>query len=217
MDTYKETVGFFAMIITMMQMLAGTLICKDIYKKGTTEGTDSMPFIGATAVCTLMLRYALMLNDSAMINVNIFGLITSIIYMLVFYYYAPDTEKLFKQMIKVAGFVVIFLAYAEVESSEKIEYRFGMLVTILLLLLIASPLVHLREVIETKNADILPIPIIVSGTLVSFMWLWYGYIIDNTFLVFQNVIGLSLNVVQLSLFAMYGSKKSQDGLSSKQD
>jgi len=38
-----------------------------------------------------MLRYALMLNDSTMINVNIFGLSTNVIYMIVYYYYAPNT------------------------------------------------------------------------------------------------------------------------------
>lgn len=38
-----------------------------------------------------MLRYALMLNDSTMINVNVFGLLINIIYMIVYYYYAPNT------------------------------------------------------------------------------------------------------------------------------
>lgn len=44
-----------------------------------------------------MLRYALMLNDPTMINVNIFGLLTNIIYMIVYYYYAPNTvsDKVF--------------------------------------------------------------------------------------------------------------------------
>jgi len=38
-----------------------------------------------------MLRYAWMLGDSNMINVNIFGLLTNMIYMIIYYYYAPNT------------------------------------------------------------------------------------------------------------------------------
>lgn len=50
--------------------------------------------------CILMLRYALMLNDSTMINVNVFGLLTNIIYMIVYYYYAPNTVFVTKALIK---------------------------------------------------------------------------------------------------------------------
>lgn len=38
-----------------------------------------------------MLRYALMLGDFNMIVVNLFGLSTSILYMIVYYYFAPNT------------------------------------------------------------------------------------------------------------------------------
>ncbi|KAH0955279.1 hypothetical protein HN011_001150 [Eciton burchellii] len=213
MESYKENVGFFAMLVTMIQMLAGTLICKDIYQKGTSKGIDPMPFLGTVGLCILMLRYALILNDIAMINVNVFGLITNIIYMIIYYYYASNTRELFKLICKVTVFVIIFLAYAEIESSANIEFRFGILVTVLLLLLIAAPLAHLGQIIKTKNAEILPMPIIVMGTLVSFMWLWYGCIINNIFIIFQNAIGFMLNIVQLLLFAIYGSKKSQIELS----
>lgn len=43
-----------------------------------------------------MLRYALILNDSAMINVNIFGAVTNTAYMAVYYYYAENTVCIYK-------------------------------------------------------------------------------------------------------------------------
>ncbi|XP_012147280.1 sugar transporter SWEET1 [Megachile rotundata] len=92
------------------------------------------------------------------------------------------------------------------ENSEKIEFRFGIIVTTLFLLLIASPLIHLGEVIRTQNTDILPFPLIFMGTLASFQWLLYGLIINNTFVIFQNVIGFLLSVVQMSLFVIFPSK-----------
>ena len=209
LEQYKEIVGSCAMYITMAHMLSGTLICKDIYKKGTAKGFDPMPFLGGIGLCILMLRYALMLNDSTMINVNVFGLLINIIYMIVYYYYAPNTREVLKLMYKVAIFVIIFLVYAQIEHPTNVEFRFGIVVTVLLYLLIAAPLIHLKEVIRSKSTEILPFPLIFMGTLVSFMWLLYGLIINNVFVIFQNAVGFILSIAQLSLFVIFPSKKTR--------
>ncbi|XP_029662293.1 sugar transporter SWEET1 [Formica exsecta] len=207
LEQYKEIVGSCAMYVTMAQMLAGTLICKDIYKKGTAKGTDPMPFLGGVGLCILMLRYALMLNDATMINVNIFGLLINIIYSIVYYYYAPNTREVLKLIYKVTIFVIILLVYAQIEHPTNVEFRFGIVVTVLLFLLIAAPLMHLKEVIKTKNTEILPFPLIFMGTLVSFLWFLYGLIINNVFVIFQNAVGFILCIIQLSLFVIFPSKK----------
>ncbi|KAL0116525.1 hypothetical protein PUN28_009886 [Cardiocondyla obscurior] len=212
LEDYKEIIGFSAMCTTMAHMLSGTLICHDIYKKSSSKGVDPMPFLGGVGVCILMLRYAWMLDDSNMINVNIFGLLTNVAYMMVYYYYTPNTSELYKLSSKVTAFVIAILIYVEMENPANIEFRFGTLVTVLLLLLIASPLVHLNKVIKMKSTEILPFPLIFMGTLVSFQWLLYGIIIDNVFIIFQNAVGFALCIIQLSLFIIFPSKKSETAL-----
>ncbi|XP_032683001.1 sugar transporter SWEET1 isoform X2 [Odontomachus brunneus] len=175
-----------------------------------------MPFVGAIGVCILMLRYALMLDDPAMINVNVFGIVTNTAYMIVYYYFAPNKRNILNLIGKATLFVIFFLVYAQIEHPSNVEFRFGIAVTVLLLFLIASPLVHLGEIIKTKNTDILPFPLIFMGTLVSFSWLLYGFIIDNAFIMFQNAVGLTLSIIQLSLFAIFPSGNSEDRLLSKQ-
>ncbi|XP_043263428.1 sugar transporter SWEET1-like [Colletes gigas] len=215
LEDYKEVVGTCASITTMGQMLAGTLICKDIYQKGSSKGVDPMPFLGGVGMCILMLQYAFILKDPTMINVNVFGLLTNAMYMAAYYYFTPNTKDTLALIGKVTAFVVVFLAYAQVENSEKIEFRFGLIVTGLLLSLIASPLVHLGDVVKTKNTDILPFPLIFMGTLVSFQWLLYGVIINNGFVIFQNAVGFFLSAVQLSLFAIFPSKSKANPASQK--
>ncbi|XP_076289871.1 sugar transporter SWEET1 [Lasioglossum baleicum] len=206
LEDYKDVVGTCASVSTMGQMLAGTLICKDIYQKGSSKGFDPMPFMGGIGMSTLMLQYAFILRDPAMVNVNVFGLLTNVAYMAVYYYYAPQTKDILASLGKLTALVAVFLAYAQMENPEKIEYRFGLIVTILLLLLIASPLFHLGEIIKTKNTDMLPFPLIFMGTLVTFQWLLYGIIINNMFVIFQNVVGFLLSAIQLSLFVIFPSK-----------
>ncbi|XP_071856291.1 sugar transporter SWEET1 [Bombus fervidus] len=206
LEDYKELVASCASICTMAQMSAGTLICKDIYQKGSSRGFDPMPFLGGIGMCILMLQYAWIVRDPAMINVNVFGLLTNTAYMAVYYYYSPHTKDTLALIGKAAVFVAVFLAYAQVEDPEKLEFRFGLIVTGLFFLLIASPLLHIREIIKTKNTDILPFPLIFMGTIVIFLWLLYGIIINNVFIIFQNSVGFVLSVAQLSLFVIYPSK-----------
>ncbi|XP_076663117.1 sugar transporter SWEET1 [Andrena cerasifolii] len=218
LEDYREAVATCASICTMGQMLAGTLICKDIYRKGSSKGFDPMPFLGGIGMCILMLQYAWILGDPAMININVFGVLTNTAYMAVYYYYSHHTKDTLALIGKVAAFVMVFLTYAQVENSEKIEFRFGVVVTVLLFLLIASPLVHLGEIIKTKNTDILPFPLIFMGTIVSFQWLLYGLIINNVFVIFQNVVGFTLSVMQLSLFVIFPSKsKAKASIQEKKD
>ncbi|XP_025996653.1 sugar transporter SWEET1 [Solenopsis invicta] len=216
LEDYKEIVGLCAMYTTMAQMLSGTLICRNIIVKGSAKGVDPMPFLGGIGLSILMLQYAWMLGDSNMINVNVFGLLTNMIYMIIYYYYAPNTKEVLKLIYKVTIFVVIFLVYAQIEHPANVEFRFGIVVTILLFLLIAAPLVHLKQVIKTKNTEILPFPLIFMGTLVTFQWLLYGFIIDNVFIIFQNAVGFTLSIAQLSLFLIFPSKESKDGVLNKQ-
>lgn len=206
LEDYREIVATCATITSMGQMLSGTLMCKDIYKKGSSKDVDPMPFLGGIGMCILMLQYAWILKDPGMININVFGVLVNTAYMAVYYYYSTHTKDTLVLLGKTAAFVSVFLLYAQMENSEKIEFRFGIIVTTLFLLLIASPLIHLGEVIRTQNTDILPFPLIFMGTLASFQWLLYGLIINNSFVIFQNVIGCLLSVVQMSLFVIYPSK-----------
>lgn len=46
LQPYKELVGSIASVVTIGQFLAGGFICKDVYKKGSTDGISSNPFVG---------------------------------------------------------------------------------------------------------------------------------------------------------------------------
>ncbi|XP_015183790.1 PREDICTED: sugar transporter SWEET1 [Polistes dominula] len=215
LEEYKDIVGTCAAITTIGHMLSGTFVCKDIYKKGTSKGFDPMPFLGGIGMTILMLRYALMLGDLVMVKVNVFGFVTNVIYMAVYYYYSPHTRDTLMLISKAVGLIAVFLTYAQMEHPDKVEYRFGIIVTILLYLLIASPLIHLKNIIKTKDTSILPFPLIVMGTAVSFQWLLYGIIINNIFVIFQNSVGFLLSVIQLSLFVIFPSKSSKTSMPEK--
>lgn len=65
------------------------------------------------------------------------------------------------------------------------------------------------DIIRSKSTEGLPFPIILSGTVISILWLMYGIITNEMFMIFQNLVIVVMSVVQLSLFAIYPSKPAK--------
>lgn len=156
----------------------------------------------------------------------------SVIYIAVFYIYTPLKEKIsvwFK--VGIAGAIsAMLVGYAKVnnfflaltlnffnkksndffqyEDPNVVEHRFGLLVTLFLYALIASPMAGLKDVIRNKSTEGLPFPIMFMGFFVGLSWLVYGVILNNAFVVLQNLVAVLLGGFQLSFFLIYPSKRS---------
>lgn len=209
LQPYKELVGQVAAIVTIGQMGSGGFICWDIYKQGNTKGIGIMPFVGGLIMSVLNLKFGFILRDNAMIQVNFVGLVLNLIYLLIFFNYSDQKFKVWLQFGLAGAFSAALVGYAEYEDPKLVENRFGTIITVFMFYLIASPLFELKTIIKNKSTAGMPFPIIFSGTIVTFMWLLYGIILKNKFLVVQNVVAFVLCAIQLSLFVIYPSKPVQ--------
>lgn len=83
----------------------------------------------------------MILNDTAMVVVNIVAIFLNILYTLFYYKYSENKQDdVFKPLSIGAALVAVFLGYAQFESSQNIEFRYGLILTILMLMLVGSPL-----------------------------------------------------------------------------
>ncbi|XP_052868074.1 sugar transporter SWEET1-like [Anopheles cruzii] len=208
LQPYKEHVGFTAGLLTVGQMFSGCFVCNDIRKKGTTEGFSPMMFIGGCGLTILFLQHGMLMGDPAMITTNIVGFSISFAYAAFFAFYTPAALKgnFWRQVMWSGLFTLAILLYAKYENPAVVEDRFGMIITVLMLCLIGQPLFGLPEIIRRKTTEGLPFPMILSGTIVGLSWLLYGVILNNVFVVLQNLAGVLLSGIQLALFAIYPSK-----------
>ncbi|EAT43194.1 AAEL005353-PA [Aedes aegypti] len=211
LQPYKELVGNVAAIVTVLQMFSGAFVCNDIRRKGSSDGFSPMPFIGGCGLTLLFLQHALLMNDPAMIRANVVGFAISVVYSVFFYLYTPRQSKgdFWKQLGIAGAITAAIVGYAKIENPEVVEDRFGLIITVLMLMLIAQPLFGLPEIIRKKSTEGLPFAMILSGTVVGCMWLLYGIILNNTFVILQNLAAVSLSGVQLALFVIYPSKDSK--------
>jgi len=166
-----------------------------------------VPFLWGTVFGILNLQFGFILNDATTIRVNLFGVALSLVYLYCFYKYTKQEEKgkLFQSVSVAVGFLVAALSYVKYEKPELIEYRFGILLTIVLFYLIGAPLFQLKKIIRNKSTHGLPLPMIATGTVVSSLWMLYGFALNNPTIAFQNVVAVAICLIQLSLFVVYPS------------
>ncbi|XP_022125275.1 sugar transporter SWEET1 [Pieris rapae] len=206
LQPYKAIVGTVAAVVTIGQMFSGSFLCYDIYKQKSTKGVGIMPFIGGLVMSVLNLKYGFILRDDTMIQVNFVGCAINIVYLMIYFNYSAQKGLVWAQIGAGGAISAALIGYSEYEDPKLIETRFGTIITAFMFYLIASPLFNLKTIIKNKSTEGMPFPIIMSGSVVTFTWLLYGIILNNSFLVLQNVVAVTLCSVQLALFAIYPSK-----------
>nr|XP_029720096.1 sugar transporter SWEET1-like [Aedes albopictus] len=202
---YRDVIGNVAGMLTIGQFLSGCFTCNKIRLKGSSEGFSALQFVFGCGLTILQLKYSQMLRSAPLIRTSSYALAICLVYSGCFLFYTPsgkrnDFWKLVMRTTLLAGGALL---YAGFENPDLVKDRFGLLVTILTLSYIGLPLLKLREVIRNKSSEGLPLPVILASTGASVLWLLYGIILHNYFIIVQKVIALGLCAVQLSLFVIY--------------
>ncbi|KAF6208843.1 hypothetical protein GE061_014584, partial [Apolygus lucorum] len=207
---YQDIVGSTAAVVTIAQFFSPLFICKKIVAQGNTNNVDATPFVGGIGIGLLFLRHGYLLNDPAMIPVNLFAIGLNMIYFLIFLAYSDCRGTIITNLVKSVIGACALVSYTFLDSNnERVLTVYGTMVTGLMFALIAAPLKDLKEIIKNQDTGSLPFPMILSGTIVMSLWFLYGVILENVFIVVQNGVGLLLSAVQLSLFVIYPSKPTK--------
>lgn len=145
LSTYKEVVGAACGILTLLQFFSGGFVCNDIRKKGSSDGFPLIPLLGLVVLCGISIPFGFQINDDMTIKVNFIGFALGILYCLVYYHYTPNAgkSKVWGQFGIGGAMTTAIIAYSQLEDPKLVEFRFGMILTALLLIMIASPLFDL--------------------------------------------------------------------------
>ena len=116
-----------------------------IFFTGNTDDFSVFPFLAGAVFCILNLQFGQMIQDDATIKVNFLGLGMNIIYIVAFYLLTsgPRKLKVWAQIGASAIFASSILAYVQYEDPKLVEFRFGIILTLVLFALVGMPLVEL--------------------------------------------------------------------------
>ncbi|XP_024880423.1 sugar transporter SWEET1 [Temnothorax curvispinosus] len=205
----KDVLALSASICTVLQFLAGVLVCKKYIRNGTTGDSSGLAFVTCFMSCSLWLRYGILIGDSFIISVNIFGTILQICYVLIHILYNVKRSTTIKQFTVAICLVLLVYLYSIYQSDKVLAERYvGFLSCSLTILFFASPLISLAHVIRMKSTESLPFPVIMASMIVSCQWFAYGCLLSDQFIQIPNFMGCILSAFQLSLFLIYPNKRA---------
>lgn len=172
-----------------------------------------LPILSMLGNCVSWALYGLLLRDYfPLVATNAVGLGFACFYLVVYHQCTPaelrpTLHKHIGMTLSLLLALVLYALTATEESFEAVRDRVGVVSILVSFVMVGSPLVAVREVLRTKNTDVLPFALIAAATLNSTLWLSYGIILANAVVIAPNVVNISLGAFQLSLFVVFRKGK----------
>lgn len=206
------TFGILGNLISFLVYLAPVPTFYRIYRKKSTEGFQSVPYLVALFSATLWLFYALLKQNAVLlITINTFGSVIETLYIAMYIVYATKASRKFT--IKLLGFmnfglfslILVLLQYV-VHSQYRVSVL-GWINVAISVGVFAAPLSIVAQVIRTKSVEFMPFSLSFSLTLSAVMWFAYGLFLKDICIALPNVLGFILGLLQMLLYAIYRNRK----------
>ncbi|XP_028783826.1 bidirectional sugar transporter N3-like [Neltuma alba] len=213
-NTLAFVFGILGNIVSFMVFLAPLPTFYTIYKKKSTEGFQSLPYLVALFSSMLWLYYAFIkTGEMLLITINSFGCVMEIIYITMYLIYATrDAKRLTIKLfgaINVGAFCLIaVVTQFAVHDSLRVQVL-GWICVSVAVSVFAAPLSIMAQVIRTKSVEYMPFNLSFFLTLSAVLWFAYGLFLRDICIALPNVLGFGLGVIQMVLYAIYrnGGKK----------
>ncbi|KAF3432344.1 hypothetical protein FNV43_RR27084 [Rhamnella rubrinervis] len=179
-----------------------------VYRKKSTEGFHSVPYLVALFSAMLWFYYALVKKDAMLlITINCFGCFIEIVYISMYIAYAPRearnlTFKLFGLMNLGTFSLILLLTQMAVRDQYRVQVL-GWICVAVSVSVFAAPLSILAQVIKTRSVEFMPFTLSCFLTLSAVMWFGYGLLLKDICIALPNVLGFALGLIQMILYAIY--------------
>ncbi|KAL7606122.1 bidirectional sugar transporter SWEET14 [Lactuca sativa] len=203
--------GLLGNIVSFMVFLAPIPTFYKIYKKKSTEGYQSAPYVVGLFSAMLWIYYAfLKTNVMLLITINSVGCIIETLYICFFLFYAPKKARMESLkliiLLVIVGFGLIVFSTQFLVSGVNRGVIVGWICLVFSLCVFVAPLGVLREVIKTKSVEYMPILLSVALTVSAVMWFFYGLLLGDFNIAIPNVLGFTFGIIQMTLYFAYKNK-----------
>ncbi|XP_071710049.1 bidirectional sugar transporter NEC1-like [Rutidosis leptorrhynchoides] len=204
--------GLLGNVVSFMVFLAPIPTFYKVYKKKSTEGFQSAPYVVGLFSAMLWIYYALLKsNVLLLITINSVGCFIETLYIVFFLFYAPKKARM--ESLKLIVLLIVF-GFGSIVGLTQIFTSgvtrgviVGWICLIFSLCVFVAPLGVLRQVIKTKSVEYMPILLSVALTLSAVMWFFYGLLLGDFNIAIPNVLGFTFGIIQMILYFVYKNKK----------
>ncbi|TXG54423.1 hypothetical protein EZV62_019679 [Acer yangbiense] len=155
-----------------------------IYKKKSSEGFQSVPYVISLLSATLWMYYALLKVDVLLlITINTFFCVIQTIYISLYLFYASNKARIqtlkLLLLFNVFGFgTICLLTFFLAKGTTRVKI-IGYICMAISLSVFVAPLCIVRKVIRTKSVEYMPFTLSFFLTLGAVTWFLYGLLIKD--------------------------------------
>ncbi|XP_024174804.1 bidirectional sugar transporter N3 [Rosa chinensis] len=205
--------GILGNIVSFIVFLAPVPTFFRVYKKKSTEGFQSVPYVFALFSATIWIYYASLKSDEMLlITINGFGCVIETIYIAMYITFAPKQARVntlrLLLLVNFGGFcLILLLSHFLAQGPTRVKVL-GWVCVAFSVSVFAAPLSIMRLVIRTKSVEFMPFSLSFFLTLSAIMWLFYGLLLKDLYVAAPNILGFSFGVAQMILYAIYRNSKT---------
>lgn len=204
--------GLLGNLVSFMVFLAPVPTFYRVYKKKSTQGFQSEPYVVALFSSMLWIYYAFIKTDELLlITINSFGCVIETVYICMFIAYAPKKLKIYTSkiifLLNVGVFSLIVLVTLFLAKGANRVKLLGWICVCFAVSVFAAPLGIMRQVIRTKSVEFMPFTLSFFLTLSAVIWFSYGLFTKDIYVAIPNVLGFCFGVAQMVLYIVYKDAK----------
>lgn len=205
---YTHTIGMFAAIPSVLLHLTGLIPCYYMYKCHEPQGFPSDMFFANVFIAALGMIMASLISDPLLLVTYLIYIILNVGYLTFFSAYSRNIKNdIITPAFMYAAAITVLFGYTNYESATLVVNRFGIIQTVLVMLVHLYPYLDLKKRIQYEEESPTPLPIILLSVCILTLWILYGIATNNIFVVAQNLGSIFLCCIQLMYNIMYSEMR----------
>jgi solute carrier family 50 protein (sugar transporter) len=188
----------------------------------STGSQSLLPLIMLFSNCFLWTIYGFLIDSIfPVMVVNGFGCFTCTFFSAIFYRYTTGRTMLNKIFAVVGVFLLGMLAYTILgirgvthQRDSQVQKVLGFVAVAVNIAVYAAPLDTIKTVLATRSAASMPASLCIMNVINGSLWVTFGAVIGDMFMLTPNVIGVALSAVQVALIIKF--RPNQQGRQTQQ-
>ncbi|KAH7485303.1 hypothetical protein KRP22_006453 [Phytophthora ramorum] len=162
-------------------------------------------------------------NYFPLLSCFLYGECCAIVFLGVYWYYCTDkcyVTRVLAAVLTILSLVTIYaivstLGYTR-QTTSSVKTIMGLIADCGGLCLYGAPMEKLFQVLKHKSAVFINVHMVIAGLTSNILWLTYGFLITNWFIISLNAFFVVVNVFTLCLYHIYDPRTHplQDGCDS---
>lgn len=219
-------------VLRALTVVTAVLLCvspwadyRRIVRDQSTGVLSGLPVLMLFVNGYMWLMYAYLVgNWFPLFAVGCFGCSLCLLFMGIYYRWSDNRAKLHRMFAASFVFLAAWTAYVILATSgvtgqnnDQVSKVLGYMCVALNIGVYASPLDTMQVVIRTKSADALPISLCTMNLINGSLWVVFGAVTADYFVLTPNAIGALLGAIQVGLYVKFRPSAGETGAVNIQD